>query len=340
MGNNLGSLTRHKLGVLAIASLFAQPTLTNFSALGAAPLVLQWSTTDYVAGYRAQLQIATDAAFTAIAQNIIFFIDGASWALGDEAIALATPNGTYWARIRVVRDNEIGATTVTGFDTLGNALNFTADASAWSTSFTDTILVSVAALNTNNGFNKHANAGVSGSPALNYTCAAQGAFMPARATLAQQSNNAQLEYTISAVGSGFFAVGYDDDTTSFTAFGAPGATNNAGIAVVFNNASDIQVQWNTGAGQVVLITGLGGGNAANKFAVGDTYTSILNESAHTLALHRTRSGTTIQIGATATGLPAIGAYWNYVAGKNGETLVMNYGASAFAKALSGDAFYG
>jgi hypothetical protein len=120
----------------------ATPTLTNYSDLGTAPLVLEWSTTDYVAGLRAQLQIDYNSDFSSPEQNIIFFLDGASWSSADADINLATPvvGTAYYARIRTLRDNESGATAVTGNDPLGNALSFQADASGWSDTFTDTNL--------------------------------------------------------------------------------------------------------------------------------------------------------------------------------------------------------
>jgi hypothetical protein len=120
----------------------ATPTLTNYSALGTAPLVLEWSTTDYVAGLRAQLQIDYNSDFSSPEQNIIFFLDGASWSSADADINLATPivGTAYYARIRTLRDNESGATAATGNDPLGNALSFQADASGWSDTFTDTNL--------------------------------------------------------------------------------------------------------------------------------------------------------------------------------------------------------
>jgi hypothetical protein len=137
--NGSGSAQAAAVGPITGAGL-ATPTLSIVSTLGASPLVLGLTTTDYTAGLYGQLQIdQTSNAFSNITQNIVFLIDGASWSLNDESIGLITPSGTYWARERTCRDNESGATTVSGTDPSGASVSFLADVSSWSNTVTDTI---------------------------------------------------------------------------------------------------------------------------------------------------------------------------------------------------------
>jgi hypothetical protein len=123
VGTTSDTWTTTTIGVLA------KPTLAINSALGATPLDLVFSTSDYVVGDYAQLWVASDSGFSTITQNIVFFIDGNSWSTKDIGIGLANPTAAYWARIRTFRDNtEGGQTTITD----GNGNSYVGDVSAWS----------------------------------------------------------------------------------------------------------------------------------------------------------------------------------------------------------------
>jgi hypothetical protein len=307
----------------------ATPTLTNFSALGTAPLTLEWSTTDFIAGDYAQLEIdQTSSAFSNVVQNIVFFIDGASWALNDEAIGLVTPSGTYWARIRVCRENESG-TLVTGLDPLGNALSFNADVSSWSNVVNDTISASVAALNTVTGTGKSSLITVSGTPALTFAGANGNGNTAVRTTVQQASNKAQFEVTfVSGTASTCdFGVGIDNGTDNLNTGGVyPGYSTNNGIEVEFLNAGQISVNWNSRANQVILI------NTAGTIAVGDIFTIVYDKVNNTLEVWRTRSGTTTQMGTTQSGLPALTSQFAFGGTHNQtDTCTFNFGGSAYAK---------
>jgi hypothetical protein len=319
------SASSNSLGPVGTVSL-ATPTLANFSALGTAPLTLEWSTTDFIAGDYAQLEIdQTSGAFSNVVQNIIFFIDGTSWATLDESIGLITPSGTYWARIRTCRENESGVTSVTGNDKLGNSVTFNADVSSWSTTFTDTISASAAALNTTTGVNKSSFMTVSGSPALTWAGTSGGGKDAVRTTIEQANNKAQFEFTVSATGDLF--IGVEDGTTDFSALNkVPGVDNSAGIALEMNGTTGFGVWYNTSGTFVDL------GSGAGAIAVGDKFTFVFDKVNHTLEVWRTRSGTTVQMGSTLTSVPTLTHYFSFAAANStngGGT--MNYGGTTYAK---------
>jgi len=197
----------------------ATPTLTNFSTLGTAPVTLMMSTTDYVAGLRGELQIATDSGFTSISQDIVFFIDGDSWARLDESIGLADPSGTYYARVRILRDNESGTTTVT--DALGQTFN--ADASSWSTTFTDTIGGSVAILSSATGTSKSKFVNVATPFYQAVANANVGAFDGSRASIHAANTKFHFEWTLNTFaatgGNSKIYCSFDDGTTDLNAGG-------------------------------------------------------------------------------------------------------------------------
>jgi hypothetical protein len=320
--------------VVASSGGFATPTLSNFSALGAAPVVLQGSTADYVAGYRGQLQIATDSGFASITQNIIFFIDGNSWASNDIAIGLISPTGTYYARWRVVRDNEAG-TTITGNDPLGNALSFGADVSSWSTTFTDTIVSSVAVLNSVNGANKNANIAVTGTPKLIFLgSGGVGAYCSVRATVEAQSDFTQWEVTITQMGSSdALYLGFGTSADSFSSFLAPGLTDATGVGCKIA-ATNVNVNWNSDGSGGSIASGAGTAQ------VNDIFALVLKKSTNQLSIYRTRSGTTTQVGTTQT-IPSFASYFAYVSTRQDWGGTCNFGAAAFGRTLGGgEAVYG
>jgi hypothetical protein len=325
-----GSATSNTLGPVGTVSL-ATPALALQSASGTSPVTLQWSDTDYVAGYYGQLQIdQTSNAFGAVTQNIIFFIDGTSWALNDESINLTSPSGTYYARIRVCRENEAGATSVTGTDPAGNSVTFNADVSSWSNIVTDTI-GSVAQLNTTTGANKTA---ALTDTAFTFSGVSTNGNCSARSTVQQGFNKAQFEITItSGAATGSTVVGIEDGTTNFnTTHGMPGldglSGTGSGIAVAFyNSGATISLFYNAGANQVDFVP-----NTAGTIANNDTFTIVYDEVGNTIEVWRTRAGTTTQMGTTKTGLPSLSAHWAYCGTRSSTSAgTMNFGGTTYAK---------
>jgi hypothetical protein len=316
----LGALTASATSGTGLAT----PTLSNFSALGTAPVVLQWGTADYIAGLRGQIQIATDSGFSSITQDILFFIDGDSWARLDEAIGLTSPGGTYYARIRAVRDNEAGLTSLT--DSFGSTFN--ADVSAWSSTFTDTITGSAASFYTTTGANKHTALTVTGTPPLSVkgTAGWGSNGEPVRSTLEQASDYAQVEVTLGSSSATFFC-GFENGTANLQTGGSPGQIDSTGIAVNFWSAgSRIDINWNGS------VSSTGVSNGAGSWQANDIFSLRLKKSTNTLQIWRTRSGTTTLL-ATKTGMPSLSHYNFYVGPTDASTYVTNFGGSTYAKVI-------
>jgi hypothetical protein len=274
----------------------ATPTLAIQSALGAAPLTLEWSDTDYIVGYYGQLQIdQTSNAFGAITQNIVFFVDGTSWATLDESIGLITPSGTYWARIRAVRDDDTGV-TVAGTDPLGNAVSFPADVSAWSNVVTDTINVSSAALTSAAGTSCSRLLSVTGTPALAWHIPVGngGAVELTRATISAANTDFYAEQTV----------------------GTLAARNYIGV-------TDNSIDFN-GAGSGFF----GGGTASPGDATFNGFTLELDATGTQVTLHLNGTTSSIAIGGTSTAGDIIGLRYN--SSTNKLDVYYKLGAAAMA----------
>lgn len=331
-------MSRLRLRLMS-GSLLAQPTLTNFSALGTAPVTLQWSTSDYVAGMRAQLQIDTNSGFTTVPlpQNIIFFIDGASWALNDMAIGMLDPAGLYYARIRTVRDNATG-TLVTGNDPLGNALSFNADVSRWSTTFSDTIVSSTAAWTGITGTKKHSTLTVSGTPVvIMQGTAGQGFLQDVAATIAG-GNKTQWEHTTTTLATDTnraISFGRYNGTTDLSANNArPGVSDANGYTITYTPGSTSVFVFDNSA------TTIGNFTLGSAAALGDVWTDEIDITGaggtHVLTVYR--NGTSVG-SCTAQTLTGFNIAWAGV--QSNEKLTANFGGTSFTHALnSGFAFYG
>ena len=284
--------------------------LRNSSALGAAPLTLQFDESDFVVGYYGQLQIATDSAFTSITQNIVFFIDGNSWARLDESIGLTTPSGTYYSRIRTARDNTAGATTVSGNDPLGNAVSFPADVSLWSNTFTDTINASVNVWNSTTGTNKSQYVAISGSPALTVTgTAGVGATCGVRGTTSTTGKR-HFEVKVTTLGGGSpdnVCIGIDDGTTAL----GPALFALPNPGVLYNNGN-------------IVKNGVNAQTGLPNFVANDVLAVEFDTVAGTVSFFR--NGT--QVGTTVTGVSQ-SAYYSYCATQQADVLAGNFGSSAF-----------
>jgi hypothetical protein len=321
------SITIGTYTVTTAGSAQSTPTLANepTRTLGTAPIKLLLSTSDYVAGKYAQIQVASDSAFSTITQNIVFFIDGKSWVLNDQSIAIQTENGQRWYRGRIASENaDTGATLVTGTAPEGFAVSFRADASAWSSPFTDTINASVAVLfNGPAGVNRSHFVSVSPSTPRNFATTGGGGTQAVRTTQQQASTLASLEVTITAWTSGRFDVGIDNGTRNLDGGGIPGINDSTGWAVGFD-ANAVVVKHSSGTGSIVLASGAG------QLQIGDVAAIWPDISAHTIKVWRKRGASSPVLIGTATGLPALSAAWGFV-GSEGVAVqgVINPGADAY-----------
>ena len=289
-------------------STLSAPTLTNYSALGAAPVTLQWSDTDYTVGLYGQLQIASDSGFSTITQNIVFFIDGSSWANLNESIGLVTPSGTYYARIRACRDDDSGSTTVTGFDPSGNAVSFLADVSPWSNTFTDTINASVNVWNTTTGTNKSQYVTVSGTPSLVVTgTTGVGAPEGVRGVTATTGKRHFEVKVTSRDGTDPLLIGIDDGTTAL----GPALFNPPNPGVYYSGGNIVK-------NGTTVQTGLA------SLATNDVLAVEFDTVGGTVSFYK--NGT--QIGTTVTGV-SFSSYYSYCGTDQGSVLTENFGSSAF-----------
>jgi hypothetical protein len=184
---------------------------------------------------------------------------------------------------------------------------------------------SAAALNTVNGANKNSLLSVSGAPPLTFAGTIGNGNNSVRSTLQQAFNKAQFEVTLVSGSSFDFGVGIDSGTDDFSGTVTPGYNTNNGIEVEFTSGG-IEVNWNSRANQVLLVS------AAGTVAVGDIFTIVYDKVNNTLEVWRTRSGTTTQMGATQSGLPALTGQFAFGASHNQtETCTINFGATAYAK---------
>lgn len=260
LAGNPSSIQSVSITITAASSLATAPTLAASSASGTSPLVLEWSYsgTDDIVGLYGQLEVSNvlnDTVFASgtITQNIVFFIDGDSWARLDEAVGLITPSGDFSARIRLCRDNDSGATTITGTDPQGNAISFTADVSSWSNVYSDTITVSVAVLD---AAHKESHVVLSNGNLTATMPIHWGVCSSARATIEQVNDDGYFEctFTLGTDTSKNLAVGIIDGTFAVaTAGNQPGSSSALGCSyrrdgVLYHDATNSTLpSWPTGA---------------------------------------------------------------------------------------------
>jgi hypothetical protein len=331
MGHNLGSLTRHLLGAIVPgggAGVLNTPTLYNISALGATPVVLGFDwvapTGDMVTGYRGQLQIDGNADFSSPEQDIIFFLDGDSVARLSKVTGLNDPSGAYNAQLRILRDNENGATTVTS-----GGITATYDASNWSLPFSDTIVTSVAVLANVTGANKSRYVNVANPYHQAISNADVGASCCVRGSLAMVPAKGHFEYVIDGLKAtnGVVAVGLTDAANQD--FNSSGFNNLAGSGTIpgvtvriVPGVATVDIYRNGGVSAGVAIP------AAP--AAGDAVIYEVDKAANTVAIYWYRASTTsstLLTTITMTGGSIPAAIWAYGSTARGTGLLTTFGTS-------------
>lgn len=173
----------------------------------------------------------------------------------------------------------------------------------------------------------------SGAPVLAFTgTAGVGACCAVRASEGKTGKR-QFEVTVTSL-VGIVYIGLDDGTFSigpsvFTAQGSGG--NDTGMhAQLSSGGTDI---YKDGAASQV-------GAANGAIATGDIITVEFDTAAATVSFYRTRAAVTVQIGATVTGVAFTGAapWWAWIGTSQNATGTVNFGQSAFARALSGGGY--
>ena len=302
--------------------LLTTPGVSVTSADGDAPAIDLTINSDHYAGFYLDIQRSTtgtknvtDGSYTSPTLNISHQITPSEIAALRIPAANLTadgytdPSGAWFQQYRIRRED--------------GAL------SQW-VEISGTVTVPVAALWTQTGFNKKSYLSVTGSPALQARgTGGVGAPHCARAT-ATATGKRQFEVTVTTYTDNYCIVGVENGATDLNSgFPAPGITNNAGVALRIRNT-----------GFDIYRAGVSVGSGSTPIATGDVITMIFDTAAGTAAFYRTRSGTTIQIGSTVTGI-SLSAWNAYVGTYSGPTLTANFGQSSFARALdTGYSAYG
>jgi hypothetical protein len=239
------------------------PVLSLFSTANTVPVVFSVTDSDYVAGMYAQLQIATDSGFTSVTQDSgAVFIGGAEWASLDAVFPFSDPTGTYYARVRFLRENPGGATVVTSVS--GAVGNY--DATPWSNTITDTITVSVAKFVGATGTGKSRWITTYNSDFSCYYNANVGIAAGAKASIAAAFSKWHAEFRLDNWNSvsGSIRVGVTDGTTDFNAgtgyFGGTGSAalpgSSPGFTITVNKAATSFTFTGAGGGTVTLPGGI------------------------------------------------------------------------------------
>jgi hypothetical protein len=349
-GGGIGRIGHRFIGAIIAAS---GPTVTNSSALGAAPLILSASDTGYDAGARVQWEFAAsltpaknvDGSYTTPSQSGVTFIDGDSWARMDLALGFATPSGPYSFHFRVLIDNENGLTTVV--DQFGQSGTY--DAQTWSNDFADTISASSAVWSSATGVNKsqyltpsNGNLTLTMNNSVNAACGCRATISP--------TGKRYFETTIVSHGTetgGSILIGITDDTTALGAavFPRPGGSGGGGGC-----------DWSLKAGSTATLVNRNGGQVAGTslstvLTDGDLLGISFDTVANTVKLSHKPSGGTgawydVQTITLTSQIPTnwrayTGGFGRTGAGAPYDAWTTNFGGAAFSRAFdAGYAMYG
>ena len=327
--------TSNALGPVAALGSGTNLTVSNVSATGAAPLVLQVSSDAALpAGIRFQWEFDDsltpakngDGSYATPTQTGVTFVDGDSYARLDLALGYVTPSGAFAFHMRGLVDDEAGAITIGG-------ANYTA-VTNWSNDYADTIGGSVAVFAHSNSTDYKSGL-VFSNVDHTFLGADFNSFQGSRANIAGASK-AQFEIKLDVLKAGsqvFF--GIEDGSTDFSAFNAlPGYTNPNGVSIgLVDGSTTISVYRNSAGAQTNL-------TAAAAPATGNVFTCEYDRTpaagSHTLSVYR--NGTLV---GTVTGLTltAFTKFWAAV--RNSDQVTVNPGNAPFTHALgTGYAIYG
>lgn len=200
---------------------------------------------------------------------------------------------------------------------------------------TETVSAPAAAqFTTTNGSSKSQYITVSGTPPLTAIANANtGSNNNVRVTFGVTGKR-QFEVTVTSGTTQGFAIWVDDGSTVLGNAVYPqigSATNPKGARFQFTMGGSVasaSIQGNGAAAQTSVANGV--------IAVGDVISVEFDTVAQTVSFYRTRSGVTVQIGATLTGQTWItgNVFAGVMIANTGLQLDANFGGAAFARALS------
>jgi hypothetical protein len=300
----------------------SSPSVSVTSAAGDPPAIDLTINADHYAGYYLDIQRSTsgaknpsDNSYVSPTLNISHQItpsEVAALAIPPANLAADgyfDPSGAYFQQYRIRRED--------------GAL------SPW-VEISGTVTASVAVLHSVTGADKNQYLSVSGTPKLVATGTnGVGAAHCSRATVAATGKR-QFEVTVTSYGNNNIAIGVENGTTNLNSgFPAPGISNANGVGLRISNTAF-----------AIFKAGVSVSSGSTSVATGDVLTMTYDSTAGTASFYRTRSGTTIQIGSTVTGI-SLSAWNAYLGCWSAGTLTANFGASAFTRALdTGYSYYG
>jgi hypothetical protein len=303
------------------------PSVTVISAAGDPPEVTLGINSDHYAGYYLDIERSTvstknasDGSYASPTLKITHQIEPeelAALAITNADLAgdgYTNPAGVYFQQYRIRRED--------------GAL------SAW-VEISGTVTASVAQLHTVPGFNRASSLTY---PSVGHEFEIQninvGSLRKARATISATGKK-QFEVTINSWTTGSrIAVGIDNGNNDFSTGGLiPGNTD-------LPNGVTLRCQQGAG-GTIYANGGVNQSAPANAtLAVGDIVSVVIDTTAATVKFYRTRSGSTVQIGATVP-IGFGSTVYAFGGTERVDNIEFNFGASSFARSLdTGFAIYG
>jgi hypothetical protein len=334
----IGTALSNALGPVAAAGGLPTPTVTNVSAAGAVPLVLQMSATGNPSGLYLHWQFTNtltptynaDGSYSStVTQWGITQVDADAWSRLDIALGYNDPSGPFAFHVRLLQDDPTG-TPIT--DQFGQTATY--KVGSFSTDYTDTISGSVTKLNSATGVNKSRYLTIDGT-LLHATFNANVNALRLVRSDHSFTGKKHFEVSIDAGSTstnGWALIGFDDGSQNLDAtssYPSPGTTSpgagffvKAGTTSTFVRRNGAQV----------------GGTALPAVpAIGDKLIAEADTTANTVTFKWFRAAdSSVTTIATVTLTSQIPATWygNVGAGQVNDQITANFGASAFSVAPS------